>query len=154
MESLNGFIRRHSGTSRDKFLSDFPHPFLASRQKPESADSLFPGSWVIPVRKRAKELIGDSVTLGRAADSDIRIDAEAVSKHHCDFLISAGDIRVADANSTNGTFVNGARLAPKAPHAIKSGDRISFGETLVFYYLGPGELYDLLFGKKPGAQRG
>jgi len=148
MESLNGFIRRHASLPKDRFLGEFPHPFLASRQKPSGAEALFPGSWVIPIKKRSKEVLGDSIALGRAGDQDIRIEHDSVSKHHCDILVSSADIRIADSNSTNGTFVNGVRLTPHAPHLLRAGDRIGFGETLVFYFFPAPELHDLLFGKK------
>jgi pSer/pThr/pTyr-binding forkhead associated (FHA) protein len=148
MESLNGFIRRHASLPKDKFCGEFLHPFLASRQKPAEGDALFPGSWVIPIKKRSKEVLGDSITLGRGGDQDIRIEHESVSKHHCDFLVSSAEFRLADANSTNGTFVNGVRLTPHASRLLKPGDRIGFGETLVFFFFPAPELHDLLFGKK------
>jgi hypothetical protein len=150
MESLNGFVRRHVKATRKEFLAEFPHPFLATRQKPAGGDALFPGSWVIPLKKRSKEVLGDAISLGRSGDQDILIDHDAVSKHHCDFLLSADDVRIADANSTNGTFVNGTRLTPRASVPLKPGDRIGFGEVLVFYFFPAPELYDLLFSKKPG----
>ncbi|MCU0723225.1 MAG: FHA domain-containing protein [Planctomycetes bacterium] len=150
MESLNGFIRRHANLPKERFLQAFPHPFLASRQKPGQGDALFPGAWVIPLKKCAKEVLGDSISLGRAGDQDLFIDDASISKHHCDFLLSSQDVRIADANSTNGTRVNGVRLNPHVPVPLKSGDRIAFGEVLVFYFFQAPELYDLLFTRKPG----
>jgi hypothetical protein len=56
-------------------------------------------------------LAKDRTTLGRAADNDIVLQNPAVSGHHCVFeLKGLADVFVEDLGSTNGTFVNNARV--------------------------------------------
>jgi len=50
-----------------------------------------------------------------------------VSKFHAFFITKAGDWSIADAGSTNGTTVNGVRLAPRKPALLRSGDQVGFG---------------------------
>lgn len=56
----------------------------------------------------------DRTTLGRRSDNDIVLDNPAVSGRHCVFeLKGLADVFVQDEGSTNGTFVNNARLTGK-----------------------------------------
>jgi len=65
-------------------------------------------------------------TVGRAARADFILDAALVSRLHC--RITAGDenLEVVDLKSTNGTFVNGTRVARAA---VKDGDRLRVGRV-------------------------
>ncbi len=56
------------------------------------------------------ELDRDMITLGRAEDNDVVIEAESVSGHHAKIWKAEEGYRLADLNSTNGTFVNGERI--------------------------------------------
>lgn len=49
-------------------------------------------------------------TVGSAPDADIRVTGRFISRHHCIIERDGGQLRVRDANSHNGTFVNGARI--------------------------------------------
>jgi pSer/pThr/pTyr-binding forkhead associated (FHA) protein len=64
-------------------------------------------------------------TLGRATRADFLVDAALVSRLHC--RLEAGDahIVVVDLASTNGTFVNDARVGERAK--LASGDRLRVG---------------------------
>ena len=63
-------------------------------------------------------------TIGRAARADFIVDRALVSRLHC--RLTAGDekLEVQDLSSTNGTFVNGKRVARAQ---IASGDRLRVG---------------------------
>ena len=63
-------------------------------------------------------------TIGRAARADFIVDRALVSRLHC--RLTAGDERleVQDLSSTNGTFVNGKRVARAQ---IANGDRLRVG---------------------------
>ena len=65
-------------------------------------------------------------TIGRAPRADFIVDAALVSRLHC--RIEAGDeaIVVVDLNSTNGTYVNGARVSRAK---IGGGDRLRVGRV-------------------------
>lgn len=52
------------------------------------------------------------IRIGRAPDNDIVIAAPTVSGHHCELIPQAdGSYLLQDLGSTNGTFVNGARIS-------------------------------------------
>ncbi len=50
-----------------------------------------------------------TLTIGRASKCDVVIDSGSVSRHHANLLIGA-DVEVEDVGSSNGTFVDGAKL--------------------------------------------
>lgn len=55
--------------------------------------------------------------VGRAEDCDIQIPSDLnhlqVSRHHCLLEIHPPLVRLRDLGSTNGTFVNGAKIGPR-----------------------------------------
>jgi DNA-binding winged helix-turn-helix (wHTH) protein len=69
--------------------------------------------------------------VGRHPDSDIWLDAASVSREHAQIVVTGGRATVEDRGSTNGTFVNGKRLA--ARHPLVDGTKVTFGsEETVF----------------------
>ena len=87
--------------------------------------------WLINTEEQAESpftfriLPGAIKTIGRAPASDFRIDAALVSRLHCRLTAGAAELEVVDLESTNGTFVNGARVERAV---LKSGDRLSVGK--------------------------
>ena len=80
---------------------------------------------------RSYPLDRDSLTLGRHADSDIRLDDQAVSTHHAalrlepnPYLEGYRNVVLEDLGSTNGTLVNGSPIARQVLH---QGDLIRIG---------------------------
>lgn len=69
-----------------------------------------------------------TLRVGRAPDNDIVVNHPAVSGHHLSLFVSAGVMTVTDQNSTNGTQLNGHRIAPNAPHPVNFGDVIRIGD--------------------------
>jgi diguanylate cyclase (GGDEF)-like protein len=66
-----------------------------------------------------------TVVLGRAADADIPIDDDGLSRRHCELrVLQGGDIQVVDLGSTNGTFRNGERVKECV---LVDGDRLQLG---------------------------
>ncbi len=64
--------------------------------------------------------------VGRDAASDLAVDARGLSRHHATLELDAGGrLLVTDLGSTNGTFVNGERIA--APRVLNENDVIHFG---------------------------
>jgi len=53
-----------------------------------------------------------------------------VSRMHAKLYIQGGQYLLEDLNSTNFTFVNRQKLAPKTPTAIKDGDEVRFGRVI------------------------
>ncbi|HYC71654.1 MAG TPA: GGDEF domain-containing protein [Opitutaceae bacterium] len=75
------------------------------------------------------------VVLGRSSASSIQVEHESVSRTHAEFQSGGDGWVVRDLGSTNGTFVNDARLA--AAKMLADGDRIRVGAT-TFKFLAPG----------------
>lgn len=74
-------------------------------------------------------LAGSVRTIGRAAGADFILDAALVSRVHCRLTaLPDGELEVRDLESTNGTYVNGARIDSVR---LTSGDRITVGRVEV-----------------------
>lgn len=71
--------------------------------------------------------VGSNVTVGRDAESDVPIPEYSISKRHCEFLFESGNISLRDLGSTNGTEVNGTRLAPGATLSLTGGETVMMG---------------------------
>jgi len=65
--------------------------------------------------------------LGRASDNDIVIGDDSVSSRHALLDIGGSTLSLTDLGSTNGTFVNGTRLAPNAATPLQVGDKVKLG---------------------------
>lgn len=75
----------------------------------------------------------DRIVLGRGRGADIRLPHAGVSTHHATIHRQHDQFFVVDHNSTNGTYVNGARLTAMKPKRLHSEDLIAIGEFgLVF----------------------
>ena len=55
--------------------------------------------------------IGESLRIGAAADNDFRVEVTGISRHHARIVRDGADFWLEDSGSTNGTFVNGLRVA-------------------------------------------
>lgn len=73
-----------------------------------------------------------ALTVGRLKENPLFLDDDSVSKHHASLVMDAtGALRVADIGSTNGTFLNGQRIAYGKSYEINSGDKVGFGNVIV-----------------------
>jgi pSer/pThr/pTyr-binding forkhead associated (FHA) protein len=70
-------------------------------------------------------LPGAIKTIGRASRADFIVDAALVSRVHCQLTAGATGLEVLDLKSTNGTFVNGERVARAL---LTNGDRLGVGK--------------------------
>ena len=61
-----------------------------------------------------------TLTIGRASRCDVVIDSASVSRHHGNLVIGS-ELEVEDVGSSNGTFVDGARLTPNRRAALAVG---------------------------------
>ncbi|HUB08944.1 MAG TPA: ATPase, T2SS/T4P/T4SS family [Myxococcales bacterium] len=66
------------------------------------------------------------VFIGRVDQNDIVLAKGNVSKQHTKLVLRDGRIVVVDLKSTNGTFVNGKRIA--GPLVVKAQDKIAIGD--------------------------
>ncbi len=77
-------------------------------------------------------LEGDQLTVGRDSSNAVTINDAEVSRKHARLNFQGGKYVIEDLGSTNGTFVNGQRLA--GPVVLKSGDVVSLGEQIVLLF--------------------
>ncbi len=75
---------------------------------------------------------GDQITIGREASNGIAINDAEVSRKHSRLIFQGGKYVIEDLGSTNGTFVNGQRLAGQV--VLKPGDVVSLGEQIVLMF--------------------
>jgi hypothetical protein len=75
---------------------------------------------------------GRRLNVGRASDNELTLNDASVSKIHGALLMtSEGTILVADTGSTNGTYINGRRIAYGESRQVEDGDVIGFGDIEV-----------------------
>lgn len=58
----------------------------------------------------------DVITIGRKADNDIAIDNQAVSGYHARIKSEGHSLCIEDANSLNGTYINGQKISKGELH--------------------------------------
>lgn len=63
------------------------------------------------------------ITIGRESSNDLIVNDAKVLRHHLQIVQKDnGEVEAVDMGSTNGTMVNGVRIA--APTQLKSGDTV------------------------------
>jgi adenylate cyclase len=70
---------------------------------------------------------GSTLVLGRALSSDLPVLDPTVSRRHAEVVVEATGVALRDLESSNGTFVNGKRVASAR---VVAGDRVVFGKIL------------------------
>ena len=86
-----------------------------------------------------------TMTVGRAADCDISIPGEEISRKHAKLQVQIDGIAIEDLGSSNGTFINGKRVQSGL---AKGGDEIRL-DTVRFMLVAPGQ--EMAGGKAPAA---
>jgi pSer/pThr/pTyr-binding forkhead associated (FHA) protein len=80
----------------------------------------------------AFKLGGRRLNVGRVADNDLSLNDHSVSKVHATVMMNLeGTLLIADTGSTNGTFINGRRIAYGEARALEDGDVVGFGDVEV-----------------------
>ena len=69
---------------------------------------------------------GRPFVLGRAVTSDVPVADPTISRRHAELTAVDGSLRIRDLDSSNGTFVNGARVSEAV---AVPGDVITFGKV-------------------------
>ena len=73
--------------------------------------------------------LADELTVGRAGGCQITLDDTYVSQLHARVFRREGQLYVEDLGSTNGTYLNRKKVT--APIAIRKGDRLQIGKTVM-----------------------
>lgn len=79
-------------------------------------------------------VLGDApIDIGRGSAAGLILDADSVSRKHARIERFGGGHKIVDMGSTNGTYVNGAKVKEQI---LKDGDRIGIGKALLKYIAG------------------
>lgn len=71
------------------------------------------------------------VSFGRGSEADYRFSDDGLSRLHATVYQEGGRVWVVDENSTNGTFVNGAKVGPSGT-PLNHGDSVKIGNHTTF----------------------
>jgi len=71
----------------------------------------------------------EEITIGRVDENDICLPKGNISKKHTKIVVKDGKIIVLDLKSTNGTYVNGKKLA--GPQVISPDDKVYIGDFIL-----------------------
>jgi FHA domain len=108
---------------------------------------------IMPVAKDAtRNALGMMVTLGRAKNNDLVVPDRRVSKFHLYFRELGGEWSVVDANSTNGSRLDGVEMVPERSYPIRSGARIELSGGIMVHVLEPEDVCRMLEDAKAWAQ--
>lgn len=73
------------------------------------------------------------MSIGRTKENDLMIDDASISKVHAALVLNPQKmLLVADTGSTNGTFINGERIAYGRSFPIGENEKVKFGTVEVF----------------------
>lgn len=75
---------------------------------------------------RAHELTTDRTTVGRVEDNTFQIADPSVSSHHCEVHLRGSEVFIKDLNSTNGSYINDARITESV---LKPGQKLRLGQV-------------------------
>jgi predicted component of type VI protein secretion system len=100
----------------------------ASQSAPEANTQ--PVVWLVDASdlRFALEPQAGVVRIGRAADNDVVIGNQRVSRYHAQLRWVESSWLVYDLDSTNGTFVDEQRVGPSQPVVLAPGTRLRLGD--------------------------
>lgn len=81
--------------------------------------------YLIKVDTQKSFEIQDNCTIGREASNEIVLSSSYISKHHCKLTSKENVWLLSDLNSTNGTFLNGEKIAHTT--VLRDKDTVMFG---------------------------
>jgi hypothetical protein len=171
-ETVLDYLRIFKELGVKQFLETYNYPFLVENYLAPSSkiklarvetisefdrDDIFPPTGdgedepirqarVIPLEKREVDSSERMIFVGRSANNDIVLANKMVSKLHAYFcqVPGSGVMQLVDMTSTNGTFVNGTRLAPSVKTSLHDEDVISFGPETKLEFFSPESFCELL----------
>src|SRR5258708_31858919 len=79
--------------------------------------------------ERRESFDKNAINVGRVQGNDLMLPKGNVSKHHARLLYRDGRFIVTDLKSTNGTYVNGRKIAQAT--IVREGDKIYIGDFVL-----------------------
>ncbi|RAX44635.1 DUF2662 domain-containing protein [Arthrobacter sp. AQ5-06] len=90
---------------------------------------------VLDINGQRYSLNAPSVILGRSSEADILVDDTGVSRRHLEIRTASGVTSAVDLGSTNGSYVNGHKVAGSTE--LTDGSTITMGRTKIIFRLLP-----------------
>jgi len=92
-----------------------------------------------PLASLSPAMLREGVTLGRDATAQLRLDDPSISRRHAELKLVGRRLMLRDLGSTNGTFVDGARLPDGEPQQVSPASQIRLGSlALTLRQIGAG----------------
>lgn len=110
-------------------------PATSSRTTIGPGHLLTPSGATIPLPAQAQATLGRSdVVSGFFPDIDLTphgaLDT-GVGRRHLRLFVQGGQLFAEDLDSTNGSFLNGQKLAPRQPQPVATGDELRLGQLIL-----------------------
>jgi hypothetical protein len=143
---LSQLLRLARDQSAQAFEQAFPHDWLLWE----------PGAWrpterttvVVSARElqgagagealalalREKDAQSGQIALGRGGNAQLVVNDGTLSQIHLVFSRGPTGWLVRDAASTNGSWLESARLQPGVPYPLRSGDQLTAGQVCLSFY--------------------
>ena len=118
---------RHAGELRALSVD---LPSLAQRLRALVREVVGARDDVGPALVAPAAVTGTALTIGRSLDADVRFVERSVSRHHAELRRTRDGWLLIDRGSTNGTWVNGARVVRAL---LGDGDVIQLGDARVVF---------------------
>ena len=113
-------------------------PMLKPEEKPRRVDwylvpdtSVSQLAHIQPLRLSKSE----KLLVGRQPGAHLHLDMETISRTHAEIFFTDGRYVLRDLGSTNGIFINGFRMPPRAVHFLQENEEVSFGSRARFICL-------------------
>jgi hypothetical protein len=90
---------------------------------------------VLDIDGQRYSLNAPSIVLGRSSEADILVDDTGVSRLHLEIQTAGGTTTAVDLGSTNGSYVNGHKVAGSME--LTDGSTITMGRTKIIFRLLP-----------------
>jgi predicted component of type VI protein secretion system len=82
---------------------------------------------VSPANRKAEHAVKLPVVVGRSDEAKFRVQQDSVSRRHCELFIKDDAVFVRDLGSTNGTILDGERIASPVATRVPPGAQIRVG---------------------------
>lgn len=148
MASIEPFVEARHALDRKRFLALYSTPVLVLRTTADDAElgyhtaRMTTGAVaaavarpavaveVVPIAKRAQDPFPNFIWVGREPQCDVVLPFDGLSKLHAQFVRRPdGQFDLLDTGSTNGTWIDGQRLAVNKPGRVADQSFLRFGSV-------------------------
>lgn len=97
------------------------------------------------------EILDKALVFGRGEQVDVRLRDDRASRQHFAVALKDGAYHLQDLKSTNGTYVNGARITEVV---LKPSDRIRAGQTVLIFETAQSKGLSTVIGELAAEKKG